>query len=358
MGNRQNTTVIMIKKELSNIALQITESEYRAMPELSYSTLSTYDKVGYDGLEHLFDKKESPSLTFGSMVDSLLTGGKEEFDDRFIVMDISITDGGKDVCNKLASMNLPYDTFEEIPEATVSQAAKDAEFWKADKWDKKRYSEVLKTGDVAKYYYVLTHSDRTLVDSATYQEALACVQSLKESASTCRYFADDDPLSPIRRYYQLKFKAVMKNVGYRCMCDLLVVDYEDKVIYPIDLKTSSKPEWHFEDSFTQWNYMIQARLYWLIIKYNLVHDDYFKDFELKDYRFIVVNRKTLTPLVWEFPLTRSKGTLVDSNGNEYRDPLEIGAELQAYLDMKPEVPKGIDKDGVNTIGCLKVKPTE
>ena len=135
---------------------------------------------------------------------------------------------------------------------------------------------------------------------------------------------------------------------------LIVVDYEKKKVFPIDLKTSSKTEWHFEDSFTQWNYMIQARLYWRIIRDCMDRDDYFKDFSLEDYRFIVVNKRTLTPLVWEFPLTTSKGTLVDERGNVYRDPFEIGKELRGYLDLKPPVPNGINKDGINTIECLKL----
>lgn len=39
-------------------------------------------------------------------------------------------------------------------------------------------------------------------------------------------------------------------------------------------------------------------------------DEYFKDFKLLDYDFIVVNRKTLTPLVWACPFTQSTGTLI------------------------------------------------
>ena len=57
--------------------------------------------------------------------------------------------------------------------------------------------------------------------------------------------------------------------------------------------------------------------------------------------------------MWEFPLTKATGTLIDENGKEYRDPLEIGKELRGYLDNRPKVPNGIDIDGVNTITCLK-----
>ncbi len=344
-----------IPKELIDISLPITEPEYRQRPELSYSTLSRYESLGFDGLSHLFDKVESPSLLFGSCVDCLITDGMDAFNELFTVLDVNVTDGGKDVCKKIMELYPSVLTFEEMPEEYVSYAAKEAGFWKADKWDKIRYREVLKTGNIAIYFNALKNSSKTIVDSETYNDALKCVQALKTSDATRGYFADNDELSPVRRYYQLKFAAKFEGVGYRCMMDLAVVDYEDKKIYPIDLKTSSKTEWHFMDSFEQWKYMIQARLYWRILKANLMADEYFKGFTLEDYRFIVVNRRTLTPLVWEFPLTKSRGTLVDKEGKEYRDPFEIGKELQGYLNLKPRVPNGIDIDGVNIIDCLKLK---
>ena len=109
------------------------------------------------------------------------------------------------------------------------------------------------------------------------------------------------------------------------MADLIVVDTEDKMIFPCDLKTSGHSEWNFQDSFVKWSYFIQARLYWRIIKDNLMRDNYFKDFELMDYRFIVVNKNTLTPLVWEFPYTKTVGPLI----NEYDKVLN---EYMSYLN--------------------------
>ena len=344
-----------IPKELSEIAESWTEPEYRARPELSQSTLGTYEKLGFNGLDHLFDRKETPSLTFGSCVDSILTGGEEEFNERFHVIDVHITDGGMSTVTKLLSMRLPFSSFEEIPEQIVSDAAKEVGFWKADKWDKKRYGAVLETGNVAEYYNASLNNNKILIPIETFQEVLASVRAIRESPATAGYFADNDELSPIRRYYQLKFKLYHNNVGYRGMMDLIIVDYEKKIIYPCDLKTSSHYEWDFEESFIQWGYGWQARLYWRLIRANLDKDSYFKDFELKDFKFIVVNRKSLTPLVWEFPLTQAFGTLVDKNGNEYRDPFEIGEELQAYLNLRPPVPNGINIDGINIIQCLKKK---
>ena len=344
-----------IVKELSEIAWNVPEKVYREDPALSYSTLATYERSGYDGLDHLFDRKESPSLLLGSLVDTALTGGEDEFNSLYTILDINVTDSGIDICKALLNQCLPFDTFEEIPESIVSEVAKSVGFWQGDKWDNTRYKQVLKTGNIAEYYNALKHSDKTIVSTAMYQDALNMVRALRESPATAGYFADNDELSPIRRYYQLKFKFSYDNVHYRSMADLIVADYEKKIIYPIDLKTSGHQEWNFEGSFLQWSYMIQSRLYWRNIRANMDKDDYFKSFELADYRFIVVNKNTLTPLVWMFPLTKSVGTLVDEKGNEYRDPFEIGKELQGYLNLRPPVPNGINKDGINIIKCLTKK---
>lgn len=87
---------------------------------------------------------------------------------------------------------------------------------------------------------------------------------------------------------------------------------------------------------------IQARLYWRIIRYNMDKDPYFKDFKLADYRFIVANKRTLTPLVWVFDKTTAITEIVTKSGLVLRPPLVIGEELRSYLDNKPTVPNGIE----------------
>lgn len=95
---------------------------------------------------------------------------------------------------------------------------------------------------------------------------------------------------------------------------------------------------------------IQARLYWRIIRQCLDKDPYFKDFKLADYRFIVANRKTLTPLVWEFGATQRTG-LLESKDSRYKleDPEDIGKVLHKYLKDTPSVPMGIVTEGLNSI---------
>ena len=75
----------MERKSIKDISWQVTESEYRGDPALSYSTLARYEREGFNNLDKLFDKVDSPSLVFGSAVDTLITGSEDEFNEHFIV---------------------------------------------------------------------------------------------------------------------------------------------------------------------------------------------------------------------------------------------------------------------------------
>lgn len=344
-----------IQKELKDISWNITEAQYRADNALSYSVLARYEREGFDNLDHLFDKISTPSLTMGSMVDTLITGSQEEFDNLFYIADIpSIGDKEKAIADSLFSQyGNQYTSFIDIPFDAVLNEANAQSYYK--NWKDDTRVRVL-TERCAIYYAVKANSEgKTVVDLDTYYKVMAMVKALKESPATHGYFAEDDEMSPVRRYYQLKFKAKLNDVIYRCMADEIIVDYESKEIYLIDLKTSSKPEWDFFKSFIDWNYACQARLYYRIIATNLKYDEYFKDFKIHDYRFIVVNKNSLIPLVWEFKDTKKIGELKYGKNKQIviRDPLIIGMELRKYLDCKPNVPANIVEAGLNDIvECL------
>lgn len=343
----------MREKSLREISWQVSEETYREDPALSYSTLATYERAGFNGLESLYDRKETVSLTFGSAVDAIITGGDAEFQERFIVAELpSLSDKATKITKELFTNNyVSCRTLDSISDIKLLECIEKYEYWnncKAETRIKK-----LKDEGASDYYDLLYLSEnKTLISSEMYADVLASVKALKESESTKDYFAADNPFNDsIEHLYQLKFKASFNGIDYRCMSDLLLVDYEHKVIHPIDLKTSSHTEWEFFKSFIQWNYSIQARLYWRIIRDNLNRDSYFKDFILDDYRFIVVNKTTLTPLVWLFSQTQTVGTIVVDNNPplKLRDPEDIGKELSYYLKNKPQVPVGIKLTGDNDI---------
>ena len=337
-----------MNKSLKEISWDVPEEVYRQDSALSYSTLAKFKRSGFNELAHLFDRIETPSLTFGSAVDSIITGGEDEFNSRFMVAEFPpVPDSIITIVKYLfESYNHDYRILENIPDKEIIEVA--AQFNYQNNWKPETRAKVIKEKGSAYYRLLYLSRDKTILDTATNIDVRKAVEALRNSSTTRWYFAPDNPFENVERLYQLKFKATLNGIEYRCMADLLLIDYDKKEIIPIDLKTSGKPEWDFYKSFIDWSYQIQARLYWRIIRDNLDRDPYFKDFKLLDYRFIVVNRKTLIPLVWECEFTQQKG-LIKFNDVEFEDPEDIGKELHTYLTSNLSVPIGINLEGTNSL---------
>ena len=340
-------------KSLKEISLQITEEEYRNDGCIHHSTLSSYEKGGFASIPTLFDKKESPSLLFGSVVDCLITGTPEEFDQQYLVSDLSI-DGSDTLINVTKGLfgiyKDTYPTLEEIPEAARTAALDEVGYgrtWRAD-------TRLNKLKDAGSDYYKLLYiaQDKTIISSEVYNKALGCVRALHESPATKFLFQADNPFEPeIERLYQLKFKGTFDGIDYSIMPDEVIVFHNTKKILPIDLKTSSYKEYQFYKAYVDWDYQCQSRLYFQVLLQNIQKDEYFKDFEILNWHFVVVNKDNLTPLVWEDKHTKSEGTLYFGKNKqiECRHPFEVGKELKYYLDNKPSVPKGILLDKPNDL---------
>ena len=343
----------MERKSLKSISWDVPEEIYRIDPALSYSILAKYEREGFNNLDKLFDKLETPSLTFGSAVDSIITGGQEEFKKKFIVAEFSSTPDSiiKIVKSLFSQYGNSYRSLIMIPDDAIIKETEHQSYQM--NWRPETRARAIKEKG-ADYYNLLFIADgKTILDTQTYQDVCNAVRALKESKSTQFYFAEDNPFEPdIERFYQLKFKGEFNGVKYRNMADLIIVNHKEKWVKPVDLKTSSHAEWDFYKSFVDWRYDIQARLYWAIIRQNMDKDEYFKDFKLLDYDFIVVNRRILVPLVWTCPFTQAVCTLKFGRDNqiEMRSPFVIGEELSFYLTSRPKVPVGINEISSNDLG--------
>ena len=326
------------------------EPEYRADSALSYSTIAKFAREGFNNLDTLFDKIETPSLTFGSAVDALITGGREEFDKNFMVAEFpTLKDSVRSIINTLfENYSQNYRSLNEIPDSIIIDQTILDSFQL--NWKPETRARVIKEQGSEYYSLLYLAGDRTVIDTTLKEQIDNTVNALKTSPSTCTFFAENGTDNLIREY-QLKFKATLDGVDYRCMADLIIIDPENMIVYPIDLKTSSHTEWDFYESFIQWRYDIQSRLYWRIIRDNMDRDPFFKDYKLANYTFVVVNKKTLTPLAWEFEDTQKMGTLVYGKHQqiELQDPFELGKQLSIYLSSRPQVPEGINIGSSNSI---------
>lgn len=241
-------------KSLYDISLPITEEEYRADKALSYSTLAKYEREGFNNLDKLFDKIETPSLTFGSAVDSIITGGEEEFNSRFFVSEFpSIPDSiitiTKELFNKYNNINT---SLESISNDSIIEIASKYNY--QNNWKPETRAKVIKEKGSIYYNLLYVAGNKTIIDTNTYNDVINAVNALKESEATKWYFAINNPFDNIERLYQLKFKATIQDIDYRMMMDLVIVNHNTKEIFPVDLKTSFHYEWDFEESFSTWRY--------------------------------------------------------------------------------------------------------
>jgi hypothetical protein len=244
-----------MSRSLREISWQVPEETYREDLALSYSTLAKYERSGFNGLETLFDKVESPSLTFGSAVDSIITGGEEEFNQRFFVADMPETPDSvvKIVKDLFAVYGTSYNSIESIPDSNVLVVVNNNNY--QQNWKPETRVKVVKEKGSRYYELLFLSGTKTILSSEVANNVYEAVRALKESESTKEYFAPNNVFDDtIERFYQLKFKANLNGIDYRCMADLLIADKANKVVYPIDLKTSSHKEWDFYQSFVQWRY--------------------------------------------------------------------------------------------------------
>ena len=334
-------------KKLSELAWDIPTDKYHEHYALSYSTIAKFEREGFSKLGSLFDRESSPSLTFGSLVDELITGDEVSFNTQFVVgefpkLEPKVETAVQKLCEVYGNL---HNSIFDIAEQEMIPVLDECDFygsWGAEK----RMAKVL-TNDAGKYYRLVRESkDKQIVDKNTYDEAVACVKALRTAPASAGFFSPSN--DKLEKYYQLKFITELDGVEFRCMADLLVVSHEQKVIIPVDLKTMWEDETQFCQSFRKWRYDIQARLYWRIIRHVMDQDEYYKDFELKDWQFICVSKGTKRPLRWGFSKTQDQGDIL-VGGRLLRDPVETGKQLRRYIDEHPSVPDDITASGLNDI---------
>ena len=170
-----------IPKELKDISWQVPESTYRADPALSYSTLAKFEREGFNKLDHLFDHISTQSLLEGSMVDCLITGSQEEFDNLYYVADYpSIGDKEQLVAKMLyEKYHDSYELFSYIPNDAILSVINEVGWQK--NWRDETRVRVLSERIAMYYNLIIQAGNKTVVDSNTYDHILKMVQALKTS---------------------------------------------------------------------------------------------------------------------------------------------------------------------------------
>ena len=321
----------MIKKSIKELAWDVTEDEYRAHEAVSYSMLAAFERDGAKAIPKLKEKKSSEALRFGSLVDTLMTE-PEEFENKFIVADTSKVSETilNIVKNIYENSDKETNNLALVDRSKILMYANDANYYTNWKDDTRIDKIILEGKDM--YSLLGLAGSKTLMTQWEYDTAMSCVETLKTHPFTAKYFYDDIFSPHIEGHYQLKFKITeAQGANVRCMYDRIIVDHEAKTIQPCDLKTTGKNEEEFSKSFLDWSYWIQSNMYSQILARLCMEDDYFKDFTILSFRFIVINKFSKTPLVWEDKDNLNSGDRIDQYGNLHKGWLDLYNEFQWHV---------------------------
>lgn len=313
--------------------------DYRDIPALNQSTLKkilTHPQDYLSAVKRTGESKED-HFVFGSMVDIMLTGTKEEFDSKFYVdkSNISVTDAVKVIANNIVEelRNIGVDLKNWTLERNIILKHIKFQNYQANWKDDTRTDTIIKAADG--YVKLLEEvGSRTIVNELDYSRAVNCVAGLRSDQFT-------SPFSMLAKKAPKgvevfdKFIVSFEHLGVNLKGELdrVLIDHISQTIKPLDFKTTSKPLMSFMGEFWKLRYDFQAATYSLgLFKHPEINELIEKGYTIDPFRFIVTHVDSITsPMVFTVP---PKAVSIGLHGGEtsvrYYEGLEQAIQRYQY----------------------------
>lgn len=308
--------------KFSDLGWNITEEEYRALNRVSYSSIAAFLKYSYEGI--LRERPKTKAMDLGTLVDNLVTNPIEA--EKFAAADYSLfPTNEKDfsLCQECAE-NIEEGK-KEIEEEKLLELLNKHQ-WRTSWKDTTRIEKFHKFYDSA-ILELLSKKDKILVESDIYNKAQQCAFAakmlLKKTFKDCEFA------------YQFKIADTIEEIPLKCMIDIIAVDHKSQRIYPIDLKTTSNPEYSFVNAVVKYRYDIQARLYHRMLT-NCIKGTEYENYYICDFRFLVVNTITMPKPAWWIWNAYDYNTdfeVYDRKGNKIKleEPVKVAKIVAPYI---------------------------
>lgn len=279
---------------------KMTEPEYRQLEAISYSKLSGVDKTPASLLNH--EPLDTPSITYGSAVDVLAFDGEEEFNSKFLinsgatatkVVEKTVSDLMKVVIEEKGELIGKIDDYDKRLLGIARANEYGAPNWKDETIIRKLKDE----GGRELWDFEKIKNGRKILDTLQWQNVRNSVHVLYTHDFTSKWFTanEDEEL-----YFQLPVIWKYKGVDCKSLFDIIKIDHKNKIIYPVDLKTSYDHVLAFPSNFIKWKYYIQSAFYTEAVRYlKLEHKELF-DYRIDNFRFVIISSQDpFRPLVYK-----------------------------------------------------------
>lgn len=312
--------------------------EYLKIDAINYSLLKRVADSGH--LYSLEGNRESEAMNLGSVVDDLLLGGDITKyvilkDDPPTAMTLELANLVISKCIKeLISFNqlLELDKNEDF----IFEIVKENNLWSTNKEDlrKGKYKS-----NIQFFNYIQAKlsslDNKTVLAPEQWSKANELVNILKTHP-----YCKDIFNAGIN---QLTYVFGIDGVTYKIRLDKLIIDHENKVIKPFDLKTGQDKAYRFEKNFYFFRYYLQQALYQLgVIHYA---NKYYPDYTVEPFRFVYIStvENNPYPVVWQ--MSERWAELgwegFTKNGIKYKGIKELVQELNYYRTSGCNVPKEV-----------------
>jgi hypothetical protein len=200
---------------------------------------------------------------FGTVVDIMLTGSKDEFDEKFVKIpdETKCSEAVKAIIDIVAGVVFQTETI-DCPLESYREDILDAcnyNNYQGNWKDDTRIDKIIKEG--SEYFDLLKSiAGKTPITESEYAKALNCVMSLKSDEYTKQYVvAKGQPNVEFWDKFIIEFD--YEGVQIKGELDRVVINHNTKKIIPIDFKTSGKPILSFPYEFLTYRYDFQAATY-------------------------------------------------------------------------------------------------
>lgn len=313
--------------------------DYRDIPALNQSSLKkilTHPKDYLSAVKRTGESKES-HFVFGSMVDIMLTGTREEFDSKFYVdrSNINISDAVKiitnDIIEELNNLGVDLKNWAQERDIILKHVVRNS--YQGNWKDDTRIDAIIKAAD--SYVNMLSEvNGRAIVDELDYSKAINCVASLRSDQFT-------NPFSMLAKKapkgVEIFDKFIVSyehlEVNIKGELDRVIIDHVTETIKPIDFKTTSKPLMSFMGEFWKLRYDFQAATYSIgLLNHPEIKELRDKGYTIDPFRFIVAHVDCITsPMVFTVPI---KAINIGFHGGEtsvrYYEGLEQAIQRYKY----------------------------
>lgn len=328
--------------------MRLSEQEYHAYPAWSYSKIVKYARGGFAALKTIDNKVEpTPEMRFGSLLDSILTRGLKATNATYAIATGPLPIPSVKAVLDLILVKTNATPFEEITHEDWQKAMDECDYQ-----PKRKFETKMQILNNSRNYYDLMASGKIIVSQQDWDDAMEMAKNIKTDAYLKNIFGVGNK-DGIEYIYQPQFISTMHlddstAASVKCMLDLMIVNHNDKVIQPVDLKTSFMPAYDFADHFVKMRYDIQAQVCTTVLADKLKHIPEYKDYSILPYLFVDISRTDKVPVTYSYdPQAQPDG--FSFGEYTYKNWKQLLQEMLEYQDTDAVVPSYIKTDGPNDL---------